>query len=140
MPISLRIPSRPNVVRGLMQERRNVLNCLALLREIVGSQPEKDGDDHEPDHRIQKEDKDQTQLGCACNSPHLNAPNHQVIATVVEAEICVFILRTVEWTAVSVRRDFAQHNQPIRSTKIRQHAHFIRKLVTVIHQGTPEAR
>jgi hypothetical protein len=39
-----------------------------------------------------------------------------------------------------VRRDFAQNNQPIRSIKIHQHTHFIRQLVSVIHQGTPEAR
>jgi hypothetical protein len=38
-------------------------------------------------------------MRCACNSPHLNTPNHQVIATVVESEVCVFIPRTVKWTA-----------------------------------------
>ena len=35
-------------------------------------------------------------IRCACNSPDSNAANHQVIPAVVESEICVFILRTVE--------------------------------------------
>ena len=52
--ISFPLPPRVDVVRGLVRERRDALNCHAQFREIMDGQPKEGGDHREPDHPIQE--------------------------------------------------------------------------------------
>jgi len=52
--ISLPLPPRPDIVRRLMRDRRDAPNRLAQFREITHRQPQENGNNRHPHHRIQQ--------------------------------------------------------------------------------------